>query len=209
MMPMGFPSSITTKEPAFWSAIFCMASKTVLSGPIVKTSCPFSLPRSNYARHARAKLLLLALIWSTSKRGHSAADDPLDKLGLQNMPMAALGTKRTSRDVRLESAFGAKAEVGFRDRQVSLWPTRDIGAFRGWGDPARLPGYLYASPQYLALSGEPKEPGDMAQHECLCMPKVAAWMLDRGTKKVEVGLVRKFSRVISVESSRPKSGCRR
>src|SRR6516225_8507100 len=43
MMPMGFPSSITTKEPAFWSAIFWMASKTVLSGPIVKTSCPFSL----------------------------------------------------------------------------------------------------------------------------------------------------------------------
>jgi len=50
------------------------------------------------------------------------------------------------------------------------------------------PGYLYASPRYLALSGEPKEPGDMAQHECLCSPKVAAWMLDRGTKKVEVAV---------------------
>ena len=42
--------------------------------------------------------------------------------------------------------------------------------------------------RYLALSGEPKEPGDMGQHECLCMPKVAAWMLDRGTKKVEVAV---------------------
>jgi hypothetical protein len=46
-----------------------------------------------------------------------------------------------------------------------------------------LPRYLYASPWYLALSGEPKEPGDVAQHACLCVPKVAAWMLDRGTKK--------------------------
>jgi hypothetical protein len=34
----------------------------------------------------------------------------------------------------------------------------------------------------------PKEPGDMAQHECLCTSKVAAWMLDRGTKKVEVAV---------------------
>jgi hypothetical protein len=51
-----------------------------------------------------------------------------------------------------------------------------------------LPGYLYGSPRYLALSGEPKEPGDVAQHECLCMPKVAAWMLDRGMKKVEVAV---------------------
>ena len=47
-------------------------------------------------------------------------------------------------------------------RNSDFDPTRDIGAFRGWGDPARLPGYLYASPRYLALSGEPKEPGDMA-----------------------------------------------
>jgi hypothetical protein len=54
--------------------------------------------------------------------------------------------------------------------------------------PLVLPRYLYASPRYLALSDEPKEPGEMAQHECPCMPKVAAWMLDRGTKKVEVAV---------------------
>jgi hypothetical protein len=42
------------------------------------------------------QLLLLAksdLIYV--KAGHSAADDPLDKLGLQNMPMAALGPLET------------------------------------------------------------------------------------------------------------------
>jgi hypothetical protein len=33
-------------------------------------------------------------------------------------PIFASGTKRTSNDVRLESAFGGKAEVGFRGRQV-------------------------------------------------------------------------------------------
>ena len=32
----------------------------------------------------------------------------------------AIGTSRTWRDVRLESAFGGKAEVGLRGRQVSF-----------------------------------------------------------------------------------------
>jgi hypothetical protein len=56
--------------------------------------------------------------------------------------------------VKRKSDFGAVRSVDD--------PTRDIGAFRGWGDPARLPRYLYASPRYLALSGEPKEPGDIS-----------------------------------------------
>jgi hypothetical protein len=44
------------------------------------------MPRSNYARHAKAKLLLLAksdLIYVKARA--LAADDPLDKLGLQNV----------------------------------------------------------------------------------------------------------------------------
>ncbi len=36
--------------------------------------------------------------------------------------MAAIGTKRTWRDVRLESAFGGKAEVGLTGRQVCFDP---------------------------------------------------------------------------------------
>jgi hypothetical protein len=33
---------------------------------------------------------------------------------------SVVGTKRTWRDVRVESAFGGKAEVGLRGRQVSF-----------------------------------------------------------------------------------------
>jgi hypothetical protein len=33
-----------------------------------------------------------------------------------------IGTKRKWRVVRSESAFGGRAEVGFRGRQVGFWP---------------------------------------------------------------------------------------
>jgi DNA-binding transcriptional LysR family regulator len=58
---------------------------------------------------------------------------------------------------------------------------------------ARLPRYLYASPQYLELSGEPEEPADLAKHECLCMPRAATWTLDDGTKKIEVAVGGRFT----------------
>ena len=58
---------------------------------------------------------------------------------------------------------------------------------------ARLPRYLYASPRYLELSGEPKKPDDLAQHECLCMPRATTWTLDDGTKKVEVAVGGRFT----------------
>ena len=60
------------------------------------------------------------------------------------MPFAAAhesvsGTKRTWCDVRLESAFGGKAEVGFRDRQVSFLPGADIRPSRNLrSDPPQL-----------------------------------------------------------------------
>src|SRR5258707_15828864 len=40
--------------------------------------------------------------------------------------MSAVGTTRTCRDVRLESAFGGKAEVELRGRQVRFGPKADI-----------------------------------------------------------------------------------
>jgi len=54
---------------------------------------------------------------------------------------------------------------------------------------ARIPAYLYASPRYLELSGEPNQPTDLAQHECLCMMKASTWTLHDGeqTAKVSVG----------------------
>lgn len=50
------------------------------------------------------------------KRGHSAADDPLDKLGLQNMPMAALGTFETCRLPQVMSALRGNPEDICSDR---------------------------------------------------------------------------------------------
>jgi DNA-binding transcriptional LysR family regulator len=58
---------------------------------------------------------------------------------------------------------------------------------------ARLPRYLYASPRYLEISGEPKKPDDLAQHECLRMPRATTWTLDDGTKKVEVAVGGRFT----------------
>jgi hypothetical protein len=37
-----------------------------------------------------------------------------------NRAISGFGTKRTSCDVRLESAFGGKAEVGLRGRQAAF-----------------------------------------------------------------------------------------
>lgn len=58
---------------------------------------------------------------------------------------------------------------------------------------ARLPRYLYASPRYLEISGEPKKPDDLARHECLCMPRVPAWTLEHGAKKIEVAVGGRFA----------------
>ncbi|MEY9741123.1 DNA-binding transcriptional LysR family regulator [Bradyrhizobium japonicum] len=56
---------------------------------------------------------------------------------------------------------------------------------------ARMPGYLYASPRYLDINGEPHEPADLTHHQCLCMTKVSAWTLHRGAQmeQTDVGAV--------------------
>lgn len=51
---------------------------------------------------------------------------------------------------------------------------------------AELPRYLYASPRYLELSGEPSGPADLEKHECLCFPRGGAWTLRDGAQSVEV-----------------------
>jgi DNA-binding transcriptional LysR family regulator len=58
---------------------------------------------------------------------------------------------------------------------------------------ARLPRHLYASPRYLERSGEPNEPGDLAQHQCLCMPRATTWTLKDATKEVEVAASGRFT----------------
>ncbi|NTG51567.1 LysR family transcriptional regulator [Agrobacterium rhizogenes] len=65
-----------------------------------------------------------------------------------------------------------------------------IGKLEDSGLITRLIGrhsrYLYASPGYIEASGEPATPADLAEHECICMPKVSAWTLHQGGSKVEV-----------------------
>ena len=53
---------------------------------------------------------------------------------------------------------------------------------------ARLPRYLYASPDYLAVAGEPTQPADLAQHECLRLKSAQPdkWTLLQGSEKQEV-----------------------
>ncbi|GLR88604.1 LysR family transcriptional regulator [Bradyrhizobium iriomotense] len=58
---------------------------------------------------------------------------------------------------------------------------------------ARVPRHLYASPRYLKQAGEPKEPGELAQHECLCMPRTASWTLQAGTKKRDIAVKGRFT----------------
>jgi DNA-binding transcriptional LysR family regulator len=58
---------------------------------------------------------------------------------------------------------------------------------------ARLPRYLYASPRYLELSGEPSQPADLARHECLCFPKEGGlWSLHNAAETVEVAVGGRF-----------------
>jgi DNA-binding transcriptional LysR family regulator len=52
---------------------------------------------------------------------------------------------------------------------------------------ARLPRYLYASPRYLELFGEPSEPADLVRHECFGLLKAAGpWTLHNAAEKVDV-----------------------
>lgn len=57
---------------------------------------------------------------------------------------------------------------------------------------ARLPTYLYASPRYLELSGQPNEPADLEQHECLNILKPGEWTLHKGTQLTKVSVGSKF-----------------
>jgi DNA-binding transcriptional LysR family regulator len=58
---------------------------------------------------------------------------------------------------------------------------------------ARLPRYLYASPRYIELSGEPKKPADLVRHQCLCMPRLATWSLEHGRRNMEVEVGGRFA----------------
>lgn len=60
---------------------------------------------------------------------------------------------------------------------------------------ARLPRYLYASPRYLELAGEPGQPDDLSRHECLRLRTKDAdvWTLHDTAQTVEVTVGGRFS----------------
>nr|WP_087573567.1 LysR family transcriptional regulator [Sphingomonas sp. CDS-1] len=69
---------------------------------------------------------------------------------------------------------------------------------------ARLTPSLFASPRYLQARGEPKEPEELSEHECLVFPQTRSWTLQDGTRTLEVatdtrlrvnsvGLLRRFA----------------
>lgn len=58
---------------------------------------------------------------------------------------------------------------------------------------ARLTPYLYASPGYLKMAGEPVDPADLGRHECLGYRKSGPWVLHRGDATAEVALGRRFA----------------
>jgi hypothetical protein len=72
--------------------------------------------------------------------------------------MSLIGTNRTWRDVRSESAFGGKAEVGFRGRQVGFWHETDLprcpqfGRYRGESGRSRVSSAM----QLVVVSFPPK-----------------------------------------------------
>jgi len=58
---------------------------------------------------------------------------------------------------------------------------------------ARLPRYLYASPRYLEIFGEPNQPADLAQHESLVLlTESGPWKLHHLDETVEVAVGGRF-----------------
>jgi len=53
--------------------------------------------------------------------------------------------------------------------------------------------HLYASPGYVEASGEPATPANLAEHECICMPRIPTWTLHQGMNKVDVGVRGRFT----------------
>lgn len=56
-----------------------------------------------------------------------------------------------------------------------------------------LPRYLYASPRYLDLYGEPKQPADLSGHECLRLrPSTDVWTLHNAEESIEIAVGGRF-----------------
>ncbi|TKC92588.1 hypothetical protein FAZ69_02660 [Trinickia terrae] len=80
----------------------------------------------------------------------------------------------TPRRVDLVSEpFDVAIRVG--EPESSQLIARPLASFRA---------HLYASPRYLERAGEPREPADLKQHECLGILRAGSWTLHDGTNTV-------------------------
>lgn len=72
-----------------------------------------------------------------------------------------------------------------------------MGKLEDSGLIARLIGrhsrYVYASPGYIESSGEPATPADLADRECICMPRNAIWNLHQGLNKIDIDVRGRFT----------------
>lgn len=57
---------------------------------------------------------------------------------------------------------------------------------------AEVPRHLYASPQYLDVHGEPREPGDLSSHACMLFPNETRWTLLRDGVRREIPVAGRF-----------------
>ncbi|NWB46611.1 LysR family transcriptional regulator [Pseudomonas gingeri] len=55
-----------------------------------------------------------------------------------------------------------------------------------------LVSYLYASPRYLEVSGEPRTPSDLERHQCLNIQKAGSWTLSDGVQTLSVAVGGRF-----------------
>lgn len=79
------------------------------------------------------------------------------------------------------------------DVAIRMGPQADSGLIAR--QIASLPRFLYASPRYLELSGEPLHPADLVQHECIRLSAAAAgssWTLQNGNEQVDVTVGGRF-----------------
>lgn len=59
---------------------------------------------------------------------------------------------------------------------------------------ATFTAYLYASPRYLERAGEPQQPSDLAQHECLGMlRRGGSWQLENAEQSISVPVSGRFT----------------
>ncbi|KML62017.1 LysR family transcriptional regulator [Burkholderia cepacia] len=97
-------------------------------------------------------------------------------------PKLTFDFELTSRRVDLVSEpFDVAIRIG--ESADSQLVARRLATFRN---------QLYASPRYLERVGEPREPDDLRQHQCLSVQRVDTWALHDSAREVEVPVGGRF-----------------